>query len=659
MILSTLKMHNFGVYNGMQSFDFSPDDQGHTVIVVGALNGSGKTTLLTAIQLVLYGPLSPNAKSGKGSYEDYLRNKINRASDAKDGASVQLDFTVFDDDGERRYSIKRFWKETSRGKIKEELIVIVDGELNKFLIKNWAEHIEALLPARIMPLFFFDGEKIEELADEESASAILESAVKGLLGLDLVDQLTSDLGIFELRKKKLLASDEERLRIEGTQEELENHEKTRDQLLQERGAIVARQDRQNSRHDEVSSEYLAQGGEVYEAREELKLNRTEAASQFDDYAEELARTAEGAAPFMLVRELLDSVTLQSDLEEVSEKAEVVLELLTVHDRKTLGKLSELGVGDECLEKVSSYFKSESQVREKATTQECYLNLSGKGREKLHTLNLTVLEDTGNRIVDGLEEVAERAGQVDHFEKMLLAIPESDVIAPFHVAVEESERKLLDFQDQIRFVDIKIHDVDLKIGSVNRELRHIMSDEVDARIEAEDTQRFLKHSSKVKNTLALFRKRTLSKKLCQLEGMILECFEELTRKSRLVSKITINPDTFRMHLKDGDEREILTADLSSGERQLLATSILWGLSKASQRHIPAIIDTPLGRLDSTHREALCERYFPKASHQVILLSTDEEVDEKYLEILRPSINKTFRIDFDADKGGSAVLDGYLF
>jgi DNA sulfur modification protein DndD len=53
--------------------------------------------------------------------------------------------------------------------------------------------------------------------------------------------------------------------------------------------------------------------------------------------------------------------------------------------------------------------------------------------------------------------------------------------------------------------------------------------------------------------------------------------------------------------------------------------LRGLAKASGRPLPTIIDTPLGRLDSTRRRHLLERYFPVASHQVILLSTDEEID----------------------------------
>jgi DNA sulfur modification protein DndD len=40
-------------------------------------------------------------------------------------------------------------------------------------------------------------------------------------------------------------------------------------------------------------------------------------------------------------------------------------------------------------------------------------------------------------------------------------------------------------------------------------------------------------------------------------------------------------------------------------------------------LPAVIDTPMARLDSAHRQNLVERYFPHASHQVIVLSTDSE------------------------------------
>jgi DNA sulfur modification protein DndD len=659
MILTELKLHNFGVYAGSQVFDLAPDGEEHSVIIIGALNGAGKTTLLTAIQLVLYGPLSPGPKSQKLPYNEFLRSKINRSVSTEDGASIQLDFNVFDDEGERHYSVQRFWKENNRGQIREELKIIIDGEFNKFLTQNWAEHIEMLLPVRIMPLFFFDGEKIEELANDEHTSEILSSAVKGLLGLDLVDQLTADLGVFELKKTKSLASKEDLIRIETAQDTLEELKKTKGTFKQERGAIVVQLERQQQKHQDAVSEYKAQGGELFEKREDLKLQRSEAILRFSEDAEAVARISESASPLLLLRGLLDEVTIQSDLEDVSEKAESVLELLSIHDQKTVAKLTEIGVKSTHVGGVSAYLESERQAYDEAANQERYLNLSKNGREQMHTLNKSVLADTAQHIMDGIEKNAELAEDVDQLEKLLLAVPEGDAIAPYLLEVEKCEQKVAGFEREIQIVDTQTHELEIKIDGVSRELRLQLSKGVDAQLEAEDTARLLKHSEKVKNTLLKFKQEILVRKLQRLEGSILDCFGKLTRKTDLITELTIDPETFELCLKGSDLSEIKTSDLSSGERQLLATSILWGLSRASQRQIPAIIDTPLGRLDSTHRETLCGSYFPKASHQVILLSTDEEVDERYLKILQPSINKTYRVEFDSKKGGSKVSDGYLF
>ena len=44
-------------------------------------------------------------------------------------------------------------------------------------------------------------------------------------------------------------------------------------------------------------------------------------------------------------------------------------------------------------------------------------------------------------------------------------------------------------------------------------------------------------------------------------------------------------------------------------------------------------------DSEHRQNLVERYFPNASHQVIILSTDTEVEQGYFEELRPRLARS--------------------
>lgn len=47
-------LENFGIYNGLNEFDLSLDDN-KNIILIGGKNGNGKTTLFTSIKLCLYG----------------------------------------------------------------------------------------------------------------------------------------------------------------------------------------------------------------------------------------------------------------------------------------------------------------------------------------------------------------------------------------------------------------------------------------------------------------------------------------------------------------------------------------------------------------------------------------------------------------------------
>jgi hypothetical protein len=68
-------------------------------------------------------------------------------------------------------------------------------------------------------------------------------------------------------------------------------------------------------------------------------------------------------------------------------------------------------------------------------------------------------------------------------------------------------------------------------------------------------------------------------------------------------------------------------------------MLWALAKTSGRPLPIIIDTPLARLDSDHRKLLAQHYFPVASHQMLILSTDTEIaPEDAMALFRRMINK---------------------
>jgi len=101
----------------------------------------------------------------------------------------------------------------------------------------------------------------------------------------------------------------------------------------------------------------------------------------------------------------------------------------------------------------------------------------------------------------------------------------------------------------------------------------------------------------------------------------------------------------------------TERLSEGEKQIFAISVLWGLARASAHPLPAIIETPMARLDAAHRRHLIERYFPHASHQVLILSTDTEIDRQYYHALEPHIGRAYHLNYDEQTRATQGKEGY--
>lgn len=67
----------------------------------------------------------------------------------------------------------------------------------------------------------------------------------------------------------------------------------------------------------------------------------------------------------------------------------------------------------------------------------------------------------------------------------------------------------------------------------------------------------------------------------------------------------------------------------------------------------VVDTPLARLDQQHRSALIKRFFATVSHQVVVLSTDQEVDGAAYEALKPFTNAEYMLDYDDATGRTSI------
>ena len=92
--------------------------------------------------------------------------------------------------------------------------------------------------------------------------------------------------------------------------------------------------------------------------------------------------------------------------------------------------------------------------------------------------------------------------------------------------------------------------------------------------------------------------------------------------------------------------------------MMVIALLWSLAICSKKRLPVIIDTPLSRLDSIHRQALIKVYFPKASDQTIILSTDSEIDQTYYNMMKNNIGDEFTLVYDEDTKSTSIKRGYF-
>ena len=53
------------------------------------------------------------------------------------------------------------------------------------------------------------------------------------------------------------------------------------------------------------------------------------------------------------------------------------------------------------------------------------------------------------------------------------------------------------------------------------------------------------------------------------------------------------------------------------------------------------------------------YFPQASHQVVLLSTDTEIDAALYADLQPAIARAYQLTYQLDEASSRVEVGYFW
>ena len=668
MILIQLTLENYGLFSGVNNFSLTPriiNKKRRPVVLFGGKNGAGKTTFLDAIRLLLYGRRSQGSKLTKKEYDNHLLARVHRNKNENTRAKYAKVGLVFEHvlGGEKHlFNAVRSWEVNPGDKIVERFHVLKDGkELDEIGMEHQEAFIADIVPERLSQLFFFDGEKIKGIAEDISSNEAIAEAIQSLLGLDAVLSLKSDLTVYRSRILKNSNPEEFKTLLGDNAKETvsiqEQLEKIQDGLAEVGTKIQGTQNEINSCEKKLADLGGSFAGSRSDNQE--KANSLKEAIKLEENA--VRECLEATLPFAMCPSISANLSVELTTEETLKEGTIAcshIEEFSTRLSENLDQIQDRGLIAE--------LRLLIKEQQSAYCEPLLTSLSHQGVNTKHGLSKRESQQVTHLLAERVPQEANRAKkhlmQLEKHAKALHDVSRDLEKAPDEVDVKDIfdnlaflNRELGVFQEKNDALKEEERQLSNKLALVQREGERIAE-----RMKAsEKDQQKLDYIKRMVPALDVYKDRLTEVKINTLQAEVTECFNLLARKSDFVKGILVDPKTFQVSVVDEHNRSIPKEDLSSGEKQIFAIAMLWGLARTSGRPLPVVVDTPLGRLDSDHRTKLIENYFPNAGHQVILLSTDTEVDQGLFETLSPAISHTYHLEYQHDEGRTRYKEEYFW
>ena len=641
MIIKKLTMHNFGVYASTNVFEFNGEKP---VILIGGMNGRGKTTILEAVLLSLYGSNSfAYTESKYATYGQYLKSYVNK-TDGTMETYVEIDFSI-DKTGKEQYCVRRDWNGSGQ-RVREKISVKKNGKENSFLTDNWPMFVENILPSALSSFFFFDGEKIAELAVEDTSEQMKES-IKAMLGITVLDVLQGDIGRVISKIARETTGNQNLEKLEELRTTKEEASKKLEEADVKIDNLKIELEELQTELEQLNVEYTVKGGGILEQKNQLMKQRAESLATVNGCQEQLLEMAAGELPLALLRELL------SDIEKEGKKE---------HERK---------INAIAVEKIKSVYASFAEKSENvvdfidfmekevcaANKEETY-SLSDMSLVQVERLNAFELTDSKEKVVSLLKKRDQQQNKVEEIDNSLSVDIDENLLKDLFEEIRAKERGILEKEVEIDIAEKDRSTLNRSLIMAESEFSKFAEKALVALESVDADERTVKYAHMAIEIIKLYRIRLQERKTDVLAQTMTECYKRLANKKNLVDHIEMDSETLDLHYMNSEGDEIAKKRLSAGEKQLMVVSLLWALAICSKKKLPVIIDTPLSRLDSAHRQALIKTYFPKASDQTIILSTDSEIDETYYEMMKKSIGDEFTLEYNDKTKNTTIKRGYF-
>jgi DNA sulfur modification protein DndD len=668
MWISKIELTNFKSYPHAE-FNFPEPEDGRNIVLVGGLNGYGKTSILEALYLCLYGKeaMAHLARAGLKTddyrgYPTFLERAFN--GEARRAGQDQMTVRVVVQRTKTRGVdiARRFYFRSSSGQwIEDEAIVreVVrgvpgvpkrDGKAG-FQLADLLD--DQFVPAHIAPFFFFDGEEVKKLADQARIEQV-KQGLEGLLGVVLLRNLAERLKTFEGSKRssisnvdeanlerllEALTADETKLR--ELQELASTNTKKLAQLKEERTSYIDRITAAGGGGGDIATVK-----DLVEEREQLRAAQKESQKALERILAE--KLPFHLMPKALLGEFKNQLQKEIALSDWQAECRALQPKRDQFEKAFLGAtnpeispaLTESQVTalksrietawaslfhpppSNCADKVVHGYLHES-LRDRALQ---FLDSISVGQQEVHDL-LAEQRDYAERV----EELNRKISRVEGIDR-------DGTLAELKGQLSRVSAEIDQLDDLIREEDRQIGGLQVTVDNA----RARYTQETRRKDETSPVRNLLSKSERVRAVIDDVVPELFPLKVKALGEAMTRVYKQLAHKDQ-VSKIIIDDDgTTHILGKTGKE---VTFDRSAGENQIFATALIAGLAEVSGVKAPLVVDTPLGRLDSRHRENIFKFWTGNPDRQVILLSQDEEIDYDLYRRIQRHVAVTYLLEHE--------------
>jgi DNA sulfur modification protein DndD len=662
MIFEEITIENLYSYRGRQTFNLAPPDAERNVVLISGRNGFGKTSFLNSVKLLFLG-----ADFGSG---DELRGEVQQGRKLNPQKYLlgwgDEWLGVFNRQARRdpnsRYAVSAVWREeqgrvavtrcwTANGEesleIQPDFPVDEETPLTGDAAKNF---LESRLPARIVPFFFYDGEKVQEIA-EANREGQLEQ-IERLLDLTLIDRLDEYLGraVAHFRraadpaagfKEKEKAA--ELAGLQASYEHIQHDIGEKDGEIAEAKRHIARLDRQLKGTRELALQ--AEESRLQEKKRQLQ-------DQLESEGQSLFNQLTPTAPLLLnpclvqrAAEELEKLAT-SPHQKLNAQIEQILHSLPtdLFDRPT-HPIPDITPGQREFLRDKLCGLIEHYRTEARHIQAGLFRLAPHRAEAVlaeltpHLYREEVRADLSRR----LEQLRRRKRELLEVEAKLndvggLAPEEQRRYTESQEELNRWQRRVEELNQDKGRLQEQLDDKSNKIGKIEKELGELQRSKVQNR----RYQASMDLGCTLRNLFTDFRRTQQERYQQEIEVALNRHIKVLITSHGMIDRIALG-ERFEMRYLAADGGTIGMGSLSAGMKQLVTQALLWALKDVAHRAAPVIIDTPLARIDREHQIQLISRYYPQAGRQVIVLPTDSELDAEKYALLKPHIGREYRLE----------------